>query len=99
MLLACDMVVGASADALGTVKLGRTVVLANTHELATAAFVRNPDASLQAAALLAKLRHAAGDERVGTLDAQDLAQQLMGDTMPSNIVMLGAAFPSAAWCR
>src|SRR4029078_7993141 len=30
-LLACDMVVGASADALGTVKHGRTVVLANTH--------------------------------------------------------------------
>jgi indolepyruvate ferredoxin oxidoreductase len=91
-LLACDLVVGASADALGTVKHGRTVVLANTHEIATAAFVRNPDASLQAKALLAKLRHAAGDEQVGTLDAQALAQQLMGDTMPSNIVMLGAAF-------
>ncbi|WP_374567760.1 indolepyruvate ferredoxin oxidoreductase family protein [Ideonella sp.] len=92
VLLACDLVVGASGDALGTVKHGRTVVLANTHEIATAAFVRNPDASLQARALLAKLRHAAGDEQVSTLDAQDLAQQLMGDTMPSNIVMLGAAF-------
>ncbi|MEK8032015.1 indolepyruvate ferredoxin oxidoreductase family protein [Ideonella sp. DXS29W] len=92
VLLACDLVVGASADALGTVKHGRTVVLANTHEIATAAFVRNPDASLQARALLAKLRHAAGDDLVSTLDAQDLAQQLMGDTMPSNIVMLGAAF-------
>jgi indolepyruvate ferredoxin oxidoreductase len=67
-------------------------VLANTHEIATAAFVRNPDASLQARALLAKLRHAAGEDLVSTLDAQDLAQQLMGDTMPSNIVMLGAAF-------
>jgi indolepyruvate ferredoxin oxidoreductase len=92
VLLACDMVVGASADALGTVKHGRTVVLANTHELATAAFVRNPDASLQAKALLAKLLHAAGDDRVSTLDAQGISQRLMGDTMPSNIVMLGAAF-------
>ena len=92
VLLACDMVVGASADALSTVKHGRTEVLANTHELATAAFVRNPDASLQAASLLAKLRHAAGDELVQTLDAQNLAQQMMGDTIPSNIVMLGAAF-------
>jgi Pyruvate/2-oxoacid:ferredoxin oxidoreductase gamma subunit len=78
VLLACDLVVGASADALGTVKHGRTVVLANTHELATAAFVRNPDASLQARALLEKLRHAAGDERVSTLDAQDLAQNADG---------------------
>ncbi|MGM9487063.1 indolepyruvate ferredoxin oxidoreductase family protein, partial [Ideonella sp. YS5] len=92
VLLACDMVVGASGDALGTVKHGRTVVLANTHELATAAFVRNPDASLQAKGLLAKLHHAAGTERVSTLDAQAIAQALMGDTMPSNIVMLGAAF-------
>jgi indolepyruvate ferredoxin oxidoreductase len=86
------MVVGASDDALATVKNGRTAILANTHEIATAAFVRNPDASLQARSLLEKLRHAAGDERVSTLDAQALAQALMGDTMPSNIVMLGAAF-------
>ncbi|MGM9487988.1 DUF6537 domain-containing protein, partial [Ideonella sp. YS5] len=92
VLLACDMVVGASGDALGTVKHGRTVVLANTHEIPTAAFVRNPDATLQAKGLLAKLLHAAGEERVSTLDAQNIAQTLMGDTMPSNIVMLGAAF-------
>jgi indolepyruvate ferredoxin oxidoreductase len=92
LVLACDMVVGASADALGTVKHGRTVVIANTHELATAAFVRDPSASLHADALLAKLRHAAGPERVFTTDAQSIAQRLLGDTMPSNIVMLGVAF-------
>jgi indolepyruvate ferredoxin oxidoreductase len=92
VLLACDLVVGASDDALGTVKHGRTQVLANTHEIATAAFVRNPDASLQAPALVEKLRHAAGDERVQLVDAQALAQSLMGDTMPSNIIMLGACW-------
>jgi len=92
LLLACDLVVGASADALGTVKHGRTVVLANTHELATAAFVRDPDASLHSPALLAKLRHAAGAGRVHTADAQAIAQRMLGDTLPSNIVMLGAAF-------
>jgi indolepyruvate ferredoxin oxidoreductase len=92
VLLACDLVVGASDDALGTVKHGRTQVLANTHEIATAAFVRNPDATLHAPELVAKLRHAAGDERVQLLDAQALAQALMGDTMPSNIIMLGACW-------
>jgi indolepyruvate ferredoxin oxidoreductase len=91
-LLACDMVVGASAEALGTVKHGRTVILANTHEIATAAFVRQPDASLESAALLAKMRHAAGPERVFTTDAQAIAERLLGDTMPSNIVMLGVAY-------
>ena len=94
VLLACDMVVGASADALATVKSGRTVILANTHELPTAAFVRNPDASLQADSLLAKMRHAVGEEKalLTSIDAQDIAQRLMGDTMPSNIVMLGACW-------
>ena len=92
LLLACDMVVGASPDALGTVKHGRTVIIANSHELATAAFVRNADASLHADALLAKMRYAAGAQQLRTLDAQAIAQQLLGDTLPSNIVMLGAAW-------
>jgi len=93
VLLACDMVVGASADALGTIKPDRTVIVANTHELPTASFVRNPDASLQADSLLAKMRHAVGDDALlTTLDAQAIAQALMGDTMPSNIVMLGACW-------
>ena len=92
VLLACDLVVGASDDALATVKNGRTAILANTHEIATAAFVRNPDATLHAPALVDKLRHAAGDDRVQLVDAQALAQELMGDTMPSNIIMLGACW-------
>jgi indolepyruvate ferredoxin oxidoreductase len=92
LVLACDMVVGASADALGTVKHGRTVIIANTHELATAAFVRDPNASLHATALLDKMRHATGPERVFTTDAQSIAQRMLGDTLPANIVMLGVAF-------
>ena len=94
VLLACDMVVGASPDALGTVKPGRTVILANTHELPTAAFVRNPDASLQGESLLAKMAHAVGGDAslMSTIDAQAIAQDLMGDTMPANIVMLGACW-------
>jgi indolepyruvate ferredoxin oxidoreductase len=93
VLLACDMVVGASPDALATVKPGRTVILANTHQLPTAAFVRNPDANLQADSLLAKMAYAVADEALlSTIDAQAIAQTLMGDTMPSNIVMLGACY-------
>jgi indolepyruvate ferredoxin oxidoreductase len=92
IVLACDMVVGASPDALGTVKHGRTVFVANAHELPLAAQLRQPDLDLHASALLAKMRHAAGAERVFTLDAQSIAQRLLGDTLPANIVMLGAAY-------
>jgi indolepyruvate ferredoxin oxidoreductase len=93
VLLACDLVVGASNDALQTVKPGRTVILANTHELPTAAFVRNPDATLHAGELLEKMKFAVGvDGQLSTLDAQGIAQRLLGDTMPSNIIMLGACW-------
>jgi indolepyruvate ferredoxin oxidoreductase len=93
VLLACDMVVGASLDALQTVKPGRTAILANTHEMPTAAFVRNPDANLHAAELLDKMKFAVGPQgKLSTIDAQAIAQQLLGDTMPSNIIMLGACW-------
>ena len=72
---------------------GRTVILANTHELPTASFVRNPDAALQADSLLAKMKFAVGEQgELSTIDAQDIAQRLMGDTLPSNIIMLGACW-------
>jgi indolepyruvate ferredoxin oxidoreductase len=91
-LLACDLVVGASADALQTVRHGRTRVLANTHETPVAESLRNPDASLKVPALLEKLRFAAGADRVETLDAQALAEDFLGDTIVSNIICLGYAW-------
>ncbi|MEJ5992323.1 indolepyruvate ferredoxin oxidoreductase family protein [Ramlibacter sp. PS3R-8] len=91
-ILACDLVVGASADALVTVRHGRTRVLANTHEVPVAESLRNPDANLRVPQLLEKLHFAAGADRVETLDAQALAETFLGDTIFSNIVALGFAW-------
>jgi indolepyruvate ferredoxin oxidoreductase len=91
-LLACDLVVGASPDALATVRHGRTRVLANTHEVPVAESLRNPDAQLRVPELLDKLRFAAGADRVETLDAQALAESFLGDSIYSNIVALGSAW-------
>ena len=88
-VLACDLVVAASPDALLTVRHGRTRLLANTHEVPVAESLRNPDASLQVPQLLEKLRFAAGDDRLETLDAQALAEAFLGDAIASNIVVLG----------
>ncbi len=91
-LLACDLVVGASPDALATVRHGRTRILANTHEVPVAESLRNPDASLRVPQLLEKLRFAASADRVETLDAQALAETFLGDSIYSNIVALGSAW-------
>jgi len=91
-LLACDLVVGASPDALATVRHGRTRILANVHEVPVAESLRNPDASLRVPQLLEKLRYAAGADRVETLDAQALAEAFLGDSIASNIIALGYAW-------
>ncbi|MFX1735666.1 indolepyruvate ferredoxin oxidoreductase family protein [Paraburkholderia sp. A1RI_3L] len=92
VLLACDMVVGASADALQTVRHDRTRIVVNTHAIPNASFVQNPDANLHADALLAKMRHAAGNGRLDACDAQALASRFLGDTIGANILMLGFAW-------
>jgi indolepyruvate ferredoxin oxidoreductase len=86
------MVVGASADALQTVRHGRTRIVVNTHAIPNATFVQNPDATLHADALIDKMRHAAGEDRMSTCDAQTLATRFLGDTIGANIVMLGYAW-------
>src|SRR4051812_24940991 len=91
-ILACDLVVGASPDALATVRHGRTRILANTHEVPVAESLRNPDASLKVPELLDKLRFAAGADRLETLDAQALAEAFLGDSIVSNILALGYAW-------
>src|SRR6478672_6911748 len=91
-MLACDVVVAASADALLTVRHGRTRVLANRHEIPVAESLSNPDADLRVDALLEKIEFAAGAERVETMDAQRLAQEFVGDTIVANIVAMGYAW-------
>ncbi|MGZ5249337.1 MAG: indolepyruvate ferredoxin oxidoreductase family protein [Caldimonas sp.] len=91
-VLACDIVVAASADALQTVRHGRTRVIVNTHEIPVAESLSNPDASLKVGALIEKLEFAAGAERVETMDAQTLAEDFLGDSIVSNILAMGYAW-------
>ncbi|HET7524418.1 MAG TPA: indolepyruvate ferredoxin oxidoreductase family protein, partial [Burkholderiaceae bacterium] len=91
-VLACDLVVGASPEALQTVRHGRTRVLANVHEVHVAESLHNPDANLRVDALLQKLHFAAGKDRVETFDAQTLALDFLGDTIVANILALGYAW-------
>jgi indolepyruvate ferredoxin oxidoreductase len=95
LLLACDMVVGASPEALQTVRHNRTKIVVNTHAIPNASFVQNPEANLHADALLDKMRHAAGPgahDAMRSCDAQALAQRFLGDTIGANILMLGFAW-------
>ncbi len=91
-ILACDMVVAASPEALQTVRHGRTRIVTNVHEIPVAESLKNPDADLKTDALLAKMRFAAGDDLVETFDAQSLAEEFLGDTVTANILAMGYAW-------
>ena len=98
-VLACDIVVAASADALQTVRHGRTRVLANLHEIPVAESLLNPDADLRVDALLDKLAFAAGADRVETMDAQRAGARSSSATRSSPTSSRWATRGSAAWCR
>ena len=79
-------------DALGTLRHGRTVVIANSQEIHTAAFIQDPKTVPDSAFLTKLLQDTAGTDRVRALNATKAARALMGDSIGSNILMLGYAW-------
>ncbi len=90
-LIGGDLVVSAGAKTLGLTATGRTGAVVNAHEIVTGEFTRNRDFRLPAGqlrlALQARLR-----ERLAMFDATELARRALGDSIYSNMVVLGAAW-------
>ncbi len=92
LLLGCDMVVAASPAALSRVENGVTRAVINSYLAPTAAFVVNPDIDFETLAMQRALKAAAGDGGAEFLDGTGLATALMGDSIATNLFMLGYAF-------
>jgi len=92
LVIGCDPIVTANKTTLAVMREGRTFVAMNTHGAPTAAFVTNPDWQFPAAHCDASVIGAAGSANVGTLDADRLAVQLVGDSLYTNPLMLGYAW-------
>jgi len=91
LLLGCDLVVSASADALGRASRERTTAIINAQETVTGDFTRNADWEFPAAKLQAMIRDTVG-KAVDFPDASKLAIALMGDAIATNPFMLGFAY-------
>jgi indolepyruvate ferredoxin oxidoreductase len=91
-VFACDLVVAAMPDSLSVMRRGHTRVVANEHEIPTADFTRDRDATINREGLLEKLASAAGGDRVSLLDAQELAARFLGDPIGGNILLMGYAW-------
>ena len=91
-LIGCDLVVSSSPKASRTYRRGRTRAVLNTTEMSTADFVQFRDASLSAPTRVAAIASITGEQNLSTVAANDLAEALLGNTIYSNVLMLGFAW-------
>jgi indolepyruvate ferredoxin oxidoreductase len=92
LLLGCDLVVSASADALSKLEPGYSRAIVNSHEIITGDFTRNPDLVFPTAAMERSIAVATGPRNAEFVDATRLATGLLGDSIASNLFMLGFAY-------
>ena len=92
LVIGCDPIVAANKSTLVVMREGRTYVAMNTHGTPTAAFVNDPNWQFPAANCETAVQRAAGAAGVGMLDADQLAVQLVGDSLYTNPLMLGYAW-------
>jgi indolepyruvate ferredoxin oxidoreductase len=92
LLLGCDLVVSASPEALSKLQLGHSRAIVNSHETITGDFTRNPDLAFPGRELRRCISEATGSNNVEFLDATHLATGLLGDSIASNLFVLGYAY-------
>src|SRR5678815_480476 len=92
LLLGCDLVVSAGTDSLARLEPGTSRAIVNTHETITGEFTRHPDIAFPAHTLRLSIEAATGSEACDFLEASALATALMGDSIATNLFMLGYAY-------
>jgi indolepyruvate ferredoxin oxidoreductase len=90
-LIGGDLVVSAGAKTLTLTRKGRTGAVVNSHEIITGEFTRNTEFSLPSDRLQLALE-ARMQGRLALFDASELARAVMGDSIFSNMMILGAAW-------
>jgi indolepyruvate ferredoxin oxidoreductase len=91
VLLACDVIAAVHPEALTTVRSGHTFVVANTDITATADFQIRRDLTVPHVRMLDRLTEVAGAPP-RMFAASSLAENVVGDSIAANILMLGYAW-------
>ncbi len=90
-LIGCDLVVSSSPKASGTYRNGTRAAI-NTAEMPTGDVVRFRDADLASHLRLRSIERVIGAGNLATINANALAETLLGDTVYANMMMLGFAW-------
>ncbi|HVY88567.1 MAG TPA: indolepyruvate ferredoxin oxidoreductase family protein, partial [Hyphomonadaceae bacterium] len=90
VIIACDLVVAASGDALVMFDKGRTSVVANHDVTPTKEFIEDRNARFDPDLLTARVRSRA--KAFSATNAEALAEHHFGDAIYTNMIMLGMAW-------
>jgi indolepyruvate ferredoxin oxidoreductase len=92
LLLGCDLVVSSSDEAIAKVNVERSVAVINDTEMTTADFVYHRDAQFPGDAMKQLIVAEVGEGKVDFIQASEIANNLLGDSLATNFFMLGYAF-------
>ncbi|MEM7423108.1 MAG: DUF6537 domain-containing protein, partial [Pseudomonadota bacterium] len=87
-----DLVVTSGQKVLALMQRGRTGLVCNSHEIITGAFTRDTEFTLPSDAMRLSVERKLGSDRVDMIEANELAAEMLGDSIFSNVLLLGAAW-------
>ncbi len=91
-VVACDIVAGTDPRSSRVLSAGRTRVLVNNTEVPSGQFVQDRNANMRMQDRLQLIRGAVGKERVELVEANLAMERLLGNTVYSNVFLLGLAW-------
>ncbi len=91
LVLGADMIVSASDEAIAKMQRGHTRAVINGDVAPTGGFTANPDLQVPALEMADSIREATGEGAVDFVDATSIATALLGDSIATNLFMVGYA--------
>ena len=92
LVLACDILTGVGYEQLAKMQGGVTKALVNSALVMPAGFTRDPDLVFPLGSMEREIEDAVGPGDAEFLDATKLATGLMGDSIATNLFMVGFAY-------
>ncbi len=96
VIIGADMLVTADGDCLSKIRppgsVGETKIILNTHKAQTGEFTRRPDWNIPSKQVISSISALCGEKNLVTLDATQIATALSGDSIATNMFMLGYAY-------
>ena len=92
VVIAADILVTADGDCLSKMREGHTKVILNTLKIQSGDFTKNPEWNIPSEKIFNTVSRQCGTENLDLLDASQLATALLGDSIATNMFMVGYAW-------